>query len=42
MPEARLMKHIQTDRREKATAMWIRWKDVDMTERCGEMESSLY
>ena len=38
MLEARLFKHRQLDKCHKATEIRLRRTDVDMSERCGEME----
>ena len=27
---------------QKATYMWLRWRDMEMAKRCGETEFSLY
>ena len=42
IPEARLIKHIQTARCEKATEILLIWRDVEMAERYGYMEFILY
>ena len=42
MPKAWLIKHKQTAIYNKVTDMWIRRRDVDMAERCGDMEFGLY
>ena len=38
MPEARLLKHRQLDKCHKATERRLWQRDVDMSERCGEIE----
>ena len=42
MPEARLFKHIRTDKCNKAAERRIRKRYVEMTAMCGEMKFSLY
>ena len=42
MPAARLIKYKRTERFNKAMEMRLRWRDVDMAERCGDMEFSVY
>ena len=42
MSEDILLKNIYMERCNKATDMRIRWRDVDMEERCREMNLSLY
>ena len=41
IPAAELFKHMQLDKCNKATEIRLRRRDVDMAERCGEMEFSL-
>ena len=41
IPEARLFKHRHTDKRNKATERRLRWRDVEMSARCGNMEFSM-
>ena len=42
MPAARLVEHRWTARREKATEMQLSRRDVDIVERCWEMEFRFY
>ena len=42
MPVTRLFKNIRTNRCNKATERRIRQRDVEILERCGDMEFSLY
>ena len=42
MSEARLSNHRRVDKCNKATERQIRRRDVDMVERCCEMDFSLY
>ena len=42
MSAARLFKHRLTDICNKATERRIRWRDVEIVERCGDMEFRLY
>ena len=41
MPAANIFKHRKTDKCNKATERRIEQRDVEMAERCGEMEFSL-
>ena len=42
MRAARMIKYRRTDKCNKAMERRIRWKDVEMTARCGEMEFIMY
>ena len=42
MPSAWLNKHRRAARCEKATEIWLRRRDLEMGERCGKMDFSLY
>ena len=42
MPVEQLIKHIHNARCDKVTEMQLIWRDMDMVERCGEMDLILY
>ena len=42
IPEAQQVNKRRMEICEKATEIWITWRDVDIAKRCGDMESSLY
>ena len=41
IPEAKIFKHRQMDKYNKATKRILRWRDVEMASRCGEIEFSM-
>ena len=41
MPVARMFKHQQADKSRKATDRRLRLRDVEIAERCGEVDFSL-
>ena len=42
MKVAGMIKYIRKEIHKKATEMRIRWKDIDMSERCVEKEFNVY
>ena len=42
IPVAWMIKHRRKERCNKATEMWIRWRDVEMSEKCEDIYFSLY